>query len=371
MKKIIYQIMLVFLCLILSGWGYKGHRIINQNTANFFPATLSYLKPNWTNIMTLYASEADNRKDTDPTESPKHYIDIDNYPEFVLNGQISQVFDSVVDVHGYAFVIDQGILPWATLITFDSLKACFARHDWEKSALFAADLGHYVGDGHMPLHLTRNYDGQYSGQSGIHSRYESKMVSRYESQLVYQADSVNYIPDVTDFVFSYIYTDYGYVDSVLIADSGARAIAGNVTSDAYYQALWAKSGPFTIYLLRHASQALASLIYTAWVQAGSPVIYPNAMDDLTLDLNTRILQNYPNPVKGSTIIPVEIIKKEKINLSILDVAGRLKEVLLDQEMQPGISEVLLNAGTYPDGIYFIVLKTGGGKMISKSFTVKN
>ena len=78
------------------------------------------------------------------------------------------------------FVIDQGVLPWATQITYDSLVNCFTRFDWAKAVLFASDLGHYVGDAHNPLHITRNYNGQYSGNYGVHSRYESGMINAFQ-----------------------------------------------------------------------------------------------------------------------------------------------------------------------------------------------
>ncbi|MCK9421814.1 MAG: T9SS type A sorting domain-containing protein [Bacteroidales bacterium] len=371
MKKLLFVIPLIFLCVILSGWGYKGHRIINQNTANAFPSHLSFLKPNWTNILTSYASEADNRKDTDPNESPKHYIDIDNYSEFLQTGQISQSFDTVVAHHGHAFVIDQGILPWATLITFDSLKACFERRDWQKSALFAADLGHYVGDGHNPLHITKNYDGQFTGQNGVHSRYETKMISRYESQLVYPADSAHFITDVSSFVFSYLYFNYQYVDSILIADNDARVIAGNVTSDAYYLALWTKTGPFTVGLLQHASLSLADLIYTAWVSAGSPVFYPLTVSELPDPSKPRLLHNFPNPFTGQTVIAFEVREDNTpVTLMVYDDAGNLKDTLMNQTLNGGYHKITWNAKTETSGIYLCVLKSGTWSTTQKMVLTK-
>lgn len=38
-------------------------------------------------------------------------------------------------------------------------------------------MGHYVGDLAMPLHVSENYDGQLSGQKGIHHYFEEKMVA--------------------------------------------------------------------------------------------------------------------------------------------------------------------------------------------------
>jgi len=90
----------------------------------------------WAVTLADHASDADDRKDIDPNEGPRHYIDIDNYPEFIATGKIPQTYDSVVALYGETFVNDQGVLPWATLTAYDSLVNCFLRRDWQKSSPF-------------------------------------------------------------------------------------------------------------------------------------------------------------------------------------------------------------------------------------------
>ena len=368
MKKLLFPFPLVLLWLMLSGWGSVGHKKINQNMASCLPSPIAFLKPAWTTVVTNNASQADYRKNQDPYESPRHYIDIDNYPEFLLSGSIAQVYDSVVARHGSSFVIDQGILPWATLATFDSLKACFTRQDWNKSALFAADLGHYVGDGHMPLHITKNYDGQYTGQSGVHSRYETTMVSRFTSQIVYPADSAQVIQDVAEYVFNYLYFDYKYVDSVLLADSYAKTV-GSVGSDAYYQALWARSGNFTILMMRNASDALANLIYTAWVEAGSPRMYPNGIDEQDKTGQVGLLPVFPNPAKKSVNFQLSVtMNNTPVELAIYDSSGNIRDTFLSMTMQEGVHSVKWDAGTMEPGVYLCVLKSGSYS-VSRKFVL--
>lgn len=367
MKTILYPVSLILLCLVLSGWGSVGHKKINQNMAACLPARMSFLKPAWTNVVTNNASEADYRKDTDPNEAPRHYIDIDNYPEFVQNGFIAQPYDSVVAKHGSSFVIDQGILPWATLTAFDSVKACFQRGDWNKSALFAADLGHYIGDGHMPLHITRNYNGQFSGQTGVHSRYETTMVGRYASQIVYPVDSAMYIADISGYVFDYLYYDYKYVDSVLLADTYATA-AGAVGSDAYYQALWAKSGNFTILMMRNASGALANLIYTAWVQAGSPRMYPNAIAEPSQSI---MLSVFPNPAGQTVSFRVDVPGNNGLSeLEVYDGIGNLRCTVLHEKLGEGNHIFQWSPGGTEPGVYFCVLRSGSCKVTRKFVLVR-
>ncbi|MEI7499963.1 MAG: T9SS type A sorting domain-containing protein [Bacteroidota bacterium] len=359
MKKFYFPIFLIALCLILSGWGYNGHKKISQNFAICLPLQMSFLNPVWTNFVANHASDADYRKDTDPNESPRHFIDIDNYPEFVQTGQISQNFDSVVAQHGLAFVISQGILPWAAKITFDSLKNCFLRCDWDKSAFFAADLGHYIGDGHQPLHITKNYNGQMTGQYGVHSRYEKTMVDRFQTQIVYPADSVRLVGDVQNYIFEYLYNDYTYVDSLLAADAAATIIAGNTSSDAYYQALWTKTGNFTIKMMRNASNALASLIYTAWVEAGSPMMYPTAIDEPEALNQTLLIDVYPNPAIDYAWFQVVISKHPStFTFRIYDGNGNLKDTLVNQSTGEGSQKIRWAFRNLAPGVYICVIQSG-------------
>ena len=52
------------------------------------------------------------------------------------------------------------------------------------SRFFSSIVSHYVSDGHVPFHAALNYDGQLTGQTGIHSRFEAELfdVGRVEAQ---------------------------------------------------------------------------------------------------------------------------------------------------------------------------------------------
>lgn len=365
MRKLTITGIALLLVLQCGAWGSKGHRIISRNMTFCLPPSMSFLQPAWTQFVADHASDADYRKSQDPDESPRHYIDIDNYQVFIQTGRIPQTYDSVLSQFGSTFVIDQGILPWATLTTFDSLKNCFQRHDWNRSAYFAADLGHYVGDGHQPMHITANYDGQLTGQSGVHSRYETQMIGRYESSIAYPADQAQFIGDVRQYVFNYLYADYEYVDSVLTADMGALLQAGNNTSNAYYTALWERAGGFTNNLMRGGSASLADLIYTAWVMAGSPVFYPNGIDDglagglLTLDIT-------PNPVASSVQFQVGLEgSRGPMTLTISDMTGKIIARPWEGTPVQSRTEISWDAASCAPGVYLCRLTSGAGSLVKK------
>ncbi|MBN1199592.1 MAG: hypothetical protein JXA23_09590 [Bacteroidales bacterium] len=363
-KRILLFLLSPVILILLSSWGYLGHQKINGGITIILPQEMAFLIPGWTDIVRLHASDADYRKETDPDEAPRHYIDIDNYPEFLETGMIHHNLDTMIALYGYSFVLDQGILPWATVTAYDSMVACIARLNWNRAGLFAADLGHYVGDGHMPLHLTRNYNGQYTGQSGVHSRYESKMVGRYEDQLNIVPDSCQYIGNVKEFIFTYIYANYQYVDSILLADQEAATIAGNTVSDLYYGTLWEHTGAFTRELFQKGSRALASLIYTGWIEAGSPHIDPNGLEEPEANQGIILLPPHPNPAVDQITFTVTIILPEiTFSIRIYDATGRIVTTIAD---------TILPAGTYrydwhPDrqggGVCYCVLEAGGSYQV--------
>ncbi|MBM4176501.1 MAG: T9SS type A sorting domain-containing protein [Ignavibacteria bacterium] len=358
----------------LNGWGSTGHSIINRKTTIYFPISMEAFK-SWAEYLALHASDADYRKGSDPSEGPKHYIDIDNYSEFFA-GNMPTSFDTLVARYGLTFVMDQGILPWATVTTFDSLTKAFQGKDWERAKLFAADLGHYVGDAHQPLHITRNYDGQFTNQRGIHSRYETQMINRYQGMITFLVDSVTNVSSPLDFVFNYIFNSYSYLDDVLRADSIAKAAAGNTTSEYYYSLFWDYSNTYTVELFRLASRNLASLIYSAWLKAGSPVLPASLVEDFTTVPKTFTLyQNFPNPFNYSTQIRYYIPKElsnEFVLIKVTDTLGREVTTLVSEPKSEGFQQIEFDAAFHKltSGIYTYQIQVGSYSESKKMNYVK-
>ncbi len=363
MKKKFTVISFILISFFFSGWGKVGHNIINTNTVLCFPPELNEFV-SWSSVLAQHASDADYRKSDDPAESPKHYIDIEDYPEFNSTGRIIQDYDSVTAKYGSSRVIGIGILPWAIINTFDSLKAQFKRRDWSKAQLTAADLGHYIADSHMPLHITKNYNGQLSGQYGIHSRYETSMIGKYQNLIQYSGNTAVYVSNVSGFVFSYIYGNYSYVDSVLNSDKAAASFAGNTSSDAYYQKLWELTGGFTIHLFSEASYRLACLIYTAWVDAGSPSMSVSSLNDVKGSPKDFVLyQNYPNPFNPSTVIKYRLPESGRVKLEVYNITGFKICTLLNEFQSTGEHSVTFDINNYPNrflssGVYFYRITAG-------------
>lgn len=54
----------------------------------------------------------------------------------------------------------------------------------ERWLVIAGTLGHYVGDLGQPMHVTENYDGQLTGQKGLHSFFEEDLVDEIYPELL-------------------------------------------------------------------------------------------------------------------------------------------------------------------------------------------
>lgn len=355
---------LAIVSIFIMGWGSTGHYNISYRASLSFDQQMEQFNQ-WPAILASHASDADARKNTDPDEGPRHYIDIDNYGVFNSTGRIPQTLDSVLTIYGSGFVYGQGVLPWATLKTYDSLVSCFLRHDWDKAVLFASDLGHYVADGYMPLHITRNYNGQYSGNEGIHSRFESTMVNAYISQITYSGQPISYIENVNQYVFDYIYGNYTYVDSVILADDYAKTFSTNTSSSAYKQALWDYSKDFTTMLFKNASHSLAELIYSAWTEAGSPLMSSSDVPEGFLKPSFSLKQNSPNPFSGSTNISFSLNESREVNMEVMNHLGQTIAVLASQKMDAGEHNLVWNAEDMDKGVYFLVLKVGDQRTVRK------
>lgn len=358
LKKIFFSsILLLALSVLLISWGYTGHYKISETSSLSFNTQMQDFLT-WVDFLSDHSSDADFRKDSDPTEGPKHYIDIDNYSEFITTGRIPQTLDSAVTIHGYSFVQSNGFLPWATKTSFDSLTVCLQRRDFTKAQIFAADLGHYVADGYMPLHITKNYNGQLTGNTGIHSRFESTMINANISQIVYTGDSATAIADVNQFIFDYLYANYIYCDSILLADNYAKTFSTSYSSTEYKTALWNKSRSFTIPLFQRASKSLATLIYSAWLQAGSPPLSTASVAEPDPACNAILFQNMPNPFTASTIVSYNLSENAPVTLSVFDINGKKIETLVQKSMMAGSYTVEWKPGRIPAGMYYLVLQTG-------------
>ncbi|MHB1688144.1 MAG: S1/P1 nuclease [Ignavibacteriaceae bacterium] len=271
-KTVLFAAFLFFVFSFQSiyPWGEEGHKMISKMAVQFFPPEMKAFVQ-WEDYLSQHAPDPDLRKKDDKSEGPKHFIDIDFYKEF-LAGKMIENEDSLIAKYGETEVIKNGVLPWATLKTFQELTKAFKEHDKEGALKLAADLGHYVADGHQPMHTVLNYNGQLTDQKGVHAHYEITMVDEHLKELEdsFQPVPAPFIKDPMNFIFNYISNSNSVCGILFDADNFAFKESGSRRSDEYYRLMWFRMGYITEVQFDHAAEDFASLVYTAWINGGKP-----------------------------------------------------------------------------------------------------
>ncbi|MGE5681243.1 MAG: hypothetical protein ACM34K_10240 [Bacillota bacterium] len=257
-------------------WGDKGHRLIARKAFECLPKEMFKFNSCQAYVVE-HSVDPDYRKKKGDNEYPRHFIDIDYYPEF-RSGKMIENLDSLERSYGDSIVTLQGVLPWTTQSTLSALTQAFKEYNKEKILLYASDLAHYVADGFQPLHASLNYNGQLSSQKGIHSRYESKILEKYEDDILrrVKTDEGYYINDIHNYIFDYVTSSNIYADIVFDADRDSYKNSNENYNDEYYRLFWFRTQYLTIGQISSAARTLASLYYTAWINAGKPPFEGNA-----------------------------------------------------------------------------------------------
>lgn len=359
-----------------GGWGWNAHRFFNRVAVYHLPGEMMLFIQDST-FFSTHSIDADQRRVTGDTslyaEAPRHFMDIDDYPNFQT---IPRSLDSLIMIFGWERVKQNGTSPWATVWNYDSLVLQLRRGAWESAKLTASDIGHYVGDAHQPLHNTVNYNGQFSNNYGIHSRYETTMLSTtyYLNSLYIVPDTVHYVANRINYVFDYVIRTNGLVDTVLRADTYAKSVSGwngsGTAPASYYNALWQRTRNITLSQMQLGTRALASLWYSAWVDAGLIIVNGADLPAETLPAEFLLEQNFPNPFNPSTTIAYTLPVGGTVSLRVFTPDGREVAELASGNQSAGSHMVMFNASGLSSGVYFYRLQLGGFSQTKKLLLLK-
>ena len=103
--------------------------------------------------------------------------------------ELPRDYTAAVAKFGRERIEETGTLPWRAEEMHGNLRRAFEAYARRGAfgqidiIFFSAWLTHYVSDAHVPFHAVINYDGQLTGQNGIHARFESAMFERFRDRL--------------------------------------------------------------------------------------------------------------------------------------------------------------------------------------------
>ena len=247
------------------------------------PEMLGFFKEN-IEFITDHAVDPDMRRYAVEGEAQRHYIDIDHYGEHAFDS-VPRKWDDAVVKYTEDTLQAYGIVPWHIYFMKYRLQKAFESKNIDLILKNAAEIGHYVGDAHVPLHTTENYNGQLTGQKGIHGLWESRIVELDAEEYDYFVGKAQYLSQVLDFAWDAVHASNNAVDSVLsmekqLSDSLSAdekytyEQRGNVIIQTYSKefcdAYQSMMNGMVERRMRQAIISVGSIWYTAWVDAGHP-----------------------------------------------------------------------------------------------------
>jgi hypothetical protein len=272
----------VVICLLIvacmprpaAAWGFEAHKFIMARAIPLLPREIRPYFEKYEASIVEHAIDPDLWRTAGWLEEPpRHFVDMDAYGPYPFAG-MPHVYDEAVKRYGAEFVLKNGTLPWRSEEIYGKLVEAFtqkAGYSRENIRFFSSVIAHYVADAHVPFHASLNYDGQLTGQWGIHSRFESELFERYRSTLTISPRPPAPIANTREFIFEALTASFPLVRPLLDADQAA--IAGRDSyDDTYFTLFFSKARPILEQRLSDSISGVASVITAAWVEAGRPAL---------------------------------------------------------------------------------------------------
>jgi len=279
----------------LEFWGFHPHKLINRHAVFTLPPGMISFYKHHLHFVSEEAVKADHRRYAVPQEAPRHYIDLDYYG-------LAEAMDwnDLVEKYPRDSIESHGVLPWHLMIVKFQLTKAFKEADQGMILKISADAGHYIADAHVPLHTTSNYNGQFTGQHGVHGFWETRIPELLHRDFDLWVGHASYRNNWYSKIWGIVLESHGAVDSVLHTERNLTALfpsdkkysyevrLGRITkvysedfSKSYHKAL----NDQVERKLKASIIAVGDFWYTCWVDAGQP--------DLARLVDTK-RQNSPN-----------------------------------------------------------------------------
>ena len=259
-------------------WGTAAHRYIMGRAIDLLPPELKPFFDHYRDEIVARSVDPDLWRNAGWEDDPNHFVDfgmkeLGPYPFTALPHE----YGAALEKFGSSTLNRIGRLPWRAAEEFGNLRRAFEGFTRDGAyapsdvVLFSAVTSHYVQDAHQPFHASNNYDGQLTGNSGIHSRFERDLFERFQKRLTVNPAAPTSIRNIRDAAFEILLVSHTLVDGILQADTDA--VRGkDLYDDAYFEAFFAKARPVVERRLAESITATAGAIIGAWELAGKPAV---------------------------------------------------------------------------------------------------
>ena len=178
-----------------------------------------------------------------------------------------------------------GILPYELGVQQYRLTEAFQNRDVNRIMRIATDMGHYIADAHVPLHTTENYNGQFTGQKGIHGFWESRIPELYSDNYDFFIGKAVQVDKPLSFFWGLVHSSHSQVDSVLLIE---KRLSNTYPKDMQFTVTTRGRTNMKTYSAKYAKEysdamdnmvenrmqtaiiSVGSIWYSAWIKAGRP-----------------------------------------------------------------------------------------------------
>ncbi|MGI4727107.1 MAG: zinc dependent phospholipase C family protein [Janthinobacterium lividum] len=275
---------LLLITISCCGWGFFGHKKINHNAVFILPKSMIGFYKNNLIYITEHAVDPDKRRYIDPHEASRHFLDADHYGKLPFDS-IPQKWDDAATKFSADTLNKYGTVPWSIQRNYYRLVQAFKDLDSVRILKYSADLGHYIADAHVPLHLTSNYNGQLTNQTGIHAFWESRLPELFSDQYNFFIGKAVYVDDPLKNAWTICKNTYSCLDDVLKLEKQLELTFGNNQkytfiknnnkiirnySEPYSAAYHNLLRGMVEKQMRASTMSVGSYWFSAWVDAGQP-----------------------------------------------------------------------------------------------------
>lgn len=196
-------------------WGFFAHQKINRLAVFTLPPELvGFYKQN-IQYLTQKAVNPDMRRYVTKAEAPRHYIDIDVYGDSAVY-KMPRYWNDAVAKYTEDTLNAYGIVPYHISRVSNWLINAFKNKDVDQILRLSADIGHYIADANVPLHTTENYNGQLTGQLGIHGFWESRLPELFFDEYDVLTGKAGYVENLQLYAWDAVVNAHEALDSVLL-----------------------------------------------------------------------------------------------------------------------------------------------------------
>ncbi|MEQ8905627.1 zinc dependent phospholipase C family protein [Ekhidna sp.] len=295
------RVVLLFISILVpilsQSWGFFAHRKINRLAVFTLPPEMIIFYKQNIQYITEKAVNPDMRRYAVKAEAARHYIDVDVYGDSAVY-KMPRYWDEAVEKYSEDTLRAYGIVPYHINRMAYWLITAFQNKDADQILRLSSDLGHYIADANVPLHTTENYNGQLSGQYGIHGFWESRLPELFAENYDLLSGKAEYVENIQLYTWDAVVKAHEALDSVLLFEkqltkrypeskkygyeergqSTIRTYSYDFSSD-YHRRL----NGMVERRMRSSIKMVGDIWFSCWVKAGQPDLSDLLTDEILPD----------------------------------------------------------------------------------------